>query len=927
MATRPKQPEETAIMFRASLKQALNEIDVTDQSALLQTLKAWLADQQAAIKDHFMATNDAEVAVYDRCALIDVLLLTLLDLAAEKLFPLPNPTKGEHLALLAVGGYGRGELAPHSDIDLLFLHPYKVTPHKEKLVEFLLYKLWDLGLKVGQATRSINECIRLSKDDNAVATSLLEGRFLWGDHDLMTELARRFDNEVRGNRQVAFVEAKLKERDQRHLRTGDSRYMLEPNVKEGKGALRDLHTLFWLGRFLYKIDDVSDFVRHEVLTERAMVKFMRARLFFWVVRSHLHHITGRAEERLTYDVQPDIAKRMGYRDRKSGSAVERFMKHYYLYAKEVGALTLIFCAALEEKHRQRLQFRLEPFGFGRRQVDDMVIQGGRIAPLEDDLFERDPVAMLRMFQIAQERQVNIHPEALRAVTQNLHKIGREVRGTPRANKIFVDILTSTTGPAKALRRMNEAGLLGRFIPEFDRVIALMEHSLYHTYTVDEHTIQAIGVLHDIEMGKLAEEVPLSTGLMPHIVSRVELYLALFFHDLGKGRQGHHCDVGAELVAQAGPRLGLSKDQIETIAWLVQQHLLLSTTAFRRDLEDPKTITDIADIVQSPERLRLLLILTVADIRAVGPNVWNGWKGQLLRTLYEETRSILEGTKSGPLRQARIDAAKQAFVEGIGDWEKTEIDTYLDRHDPRYWTSFDTPAHLRHAGIVREAERSKPVLGMDFYIDHFRARTEVALFSADHSGLFMKIASALALAGASIVDARIFTTTDGMAIDSFGIQNADDRTAVDDDRKLKKIQDLIKKVMAGEIWPDRNLAKRKSLPTRTEVFAVEPRVLINNQASRTHTVLEVNGRDRPGLLYDVTKALKDLGLLISSAHIATYGERAVDVFYVKDVFGHKVRQTSKIRQIQRHLGAVLSGRPTSAQARADQATLAAAANDR
>jgi len=874
---------------------------------LLTALRPWLSGHQQAIEARFQATNDGQAVVYDRCRLIDALLLGLLELAATRMFPLPNPTAGERLVVMAVGGYGRAELAPHSDVDLLFLHPYKITPHTEKLVEFLLYQLWDLGLKVGQATRSMDECVRLAEVDSAVLTSLLEARFLWGDRELMSELGVRFNHEIRGSRTIGFVEAKLKERDERHQRTGDSRYMLEPNVKEGKGGLRDLHTLFWLGRFLYQIDSVDDFVRHEVLTERALEKFLRARSFLWVVRCHLHYLTGRAEERLTYDVQPEIAKRMGYQDRVSASAVERFMKHYYLYAKEVGALTLIFCSALEEKHRQRFLFRLDRFGFGKRRVDDMIIQSGRIAPEEEDLFERDPVAMLRLFHIAQERQVNIHPEALRAVTQNLHRIGREVRGNALANQIFLSILTSATEPATTLRRMNEAGLLGRFIPEFGRVIALMEHSLYHTYTVDEHTIQALGILHQIEAGELGDELPLSTDLFPHVLSRTELYLAVFFHDLGKGRDGHHSEVGAELVVQAGPRLGLNQDQIETIAWLVRHHLLFSTTAFRRDLDDPKTIADFTAIIQSPERLRLLLLLTAADIRAVGPNVWNGWKGQLLRTLYQETLEVLEGGEIGPLRQMRVEAAKERFREGWTAWSDNDIALYLDRHDPRYWTSFDTPAHIRHAKIIELAEQQTPAFALDFYIDRFRARTELVITAADHPGLFMKIAGALALAGASIVDARIFTTTDGMALDSFGIQNAEERTAVDDEARLARIRQQVEKAMAGEVWQDRLLADRKSLPARTEVFAVEPRVLINNRASRSHTVLEVNGRDRPGLLYDVTKALKDLGLAISSAHIATYGERVVDVFYVKDLFGHKLHQASKVRQVERHLVSALTAR--------------------
>ncbi|MEL6961179.1 MAG: [protein-PII] uridylyltransferase [Pseudomonadota bacterium] len=900
-------PSVEVAAFLPALQARLATVDPTDSKALLDQLKSWLKEHQTALQEHFLATNDGEALVFDRCHLIDALITGLLDVAMAKLFRLPNPTEGERMALLAVGGYGRGELAPHSDVDLLFLHPYKITPHTEKLVEFLLYKLWDLGLKVGQATRSINECVRLAQGDGAVLTSLLEARFLWGDRGLMNDLAERFDKEVRGNKTIGFVEAKLKERDERHQRTGDSRYMLEPNVKEGKGGLRDLHTLFWLGRFLYRIDDVDDFVRHEVLTKNALEKFLRARRFLWVVRCHLHYLTDRPEERLTYDVQPEIAERMGYRDRKSARAVERFMKHYYLYAKEVGALTLIFCAALEEKHRQRFLFRLDRFGFGKRQVEDMIIQGGRISPAENDLFERDPVAMLRLFHLAQERQVDIHPEALRAVTQNLHRISREVRGNPQANRLFLAILTSTNDPAKALRRMNEAGLLGRFIPEFGRVIALMEHSMYHTYTVDEHTIQAIGILHQIEAGELGDELPLSTGLIPHVLSRDELYLALFFHDLGKGREGHHSEVGAELVVQAGPRLGLREDQIETISWLVRHHLLFSTTAFRRDLDDAKTIADFAGVIQSPERLRLLLLLTAADIRAVGPNVWNGWKGQLLRTLYHETLEALEGGEIGSLREARVQAARDQFATECADWTHDQIAVYVDRHDPRYWTSFDTPAHLRHAKIVDAAESNVPPFGLDYYIDQFRARTEMVVYTADHPGLFMRIAGALALSGATIVDARIFTTGDGMALDSFGIQNIEERTAVEDVAKLERIRQHVIKALAGEAWADRQLAKRRSLPERTEVFAVEPRVLINNHASRTHTVLEVNGRDRPGLLYDVTKALKDLGLVISSAHIATYGERVVDVFYVKDVFGLKIRQPSKAKQIQQHLVKVLTER--------------------
>jgi [protein-PII] uridylyltransferase len=580
------------------------------------------------------------------------------------------------------------------------------------------------------------------------------------------------------------------------------------------------------------------------------------------------------------------------------------MKHYYLVAKEVGALTRIFCAALEEQHRRR-PLGLARFGFGRRRVDGMIIQGGRILPATPDLFEREPVAMLRLFHLAQERDLDIHPEAWRAVTQSLRRVDGELRESKAANELFLRMLTSRKDPATTLRRMNEVGLLGRFLPEFGRVVAQMEHSLYHVYTIDEHTIQAIGVLHQIETGQLEGELPLATSLMPKVLSRTELYVAVLFHDLGKGRVGDHSVIGARMVERSGPRLGFSDEQIETVSWLVRHHLLLSRVAFKRDIEDPKTVSDVVDIIQSPERLRLLLVLTAADIRAVGPNVWNGWKGQLLRALYHEADAVLAGGDASGRRQDRVEAAKRALAEALGGWPAAEREHFLARHDPRYWLSFDLETLLRHAELVRRAEAARSPLTLEFRVDVFRARTELVLFAPDHPGLFMRVAGALALSGASIVDARIFTTTDGMALDSFGIQNVEDGGAVADPARLERIRRNIERALAGEIALDQALAGRRSLPQRADVFAVEPRVLIDNGASRTHTVLELNGRDRPGLLYDVARTLKDLGMGISSAHISTYGERVVDVFYVKDVFGLKIAQPPRVRHIQRRLTAALT----------------------
>jgi len=871
----------------------------------LERMRRRLEEGRGEIALYFERGGDAEIVHRALAEMMDCLVQGALDFAERHLYRLGNPTRGEEVAVLAVGGYGRGELAPYSDIDLLVLIPYKRTPYQEQLAEFVLLKLWDLGLKVGHAMRSVDECLKLAARDVTVRTTLLEARQIWGSPRLGQELLERFRKEVCAGREPEFVEAKLAERDERHHRLGDSRYFLEPNLKEGKGGLRDLHTLMWIGRFAYGVDDMAGLVGHGVLDRAALKTFQDARRFLWTVRCHLHYLAKRPEERLTFDMQARIAERMGFRERAGTRSVERFMKRYYLVAKDVGALTRIVCAALEEQLKRKPRFTLQRLGMGRRYVGGFVIQGRRAALEDPELFRREPVKMLELFHLAQMRSLDIHPLAMTAVTRNLKQIDRRVREDPAANRRFIEILTSRRDPVKTLTWMNEAGLLGRFVPDFGRVVAQMQHDLYHVYTVDEHTIQAIGVLAQIERGELGEELPLATGLMPQLLSREELYVAVFLHDLGKGRGGDHSEIGAAIARRVCPRLGLSEESTETVEWLVRHHLFMSGFAFKRDLEDPKTIQDFVDLVQSPERLRLLLVLTAADIRAVAPGAWNGWKGQLLRELYYEAEAVMASGDIDGRRQARIDEAKVALRHALltlpeRPWSRAEVDRYISRHHPRYWLAVGPDAQLRHAELVRSVAAEGRPIGIDFQIDQFRARTELMLYAADNPGLFMKVAGALALSGVSIVDARIFTTADGMALDTLGCQDAERRAAVTDPARLDRIRTNIEKTMAGELALERELSGRRWLPARADVFKVEPRVLVNNQASRTHSVVEVNGRDRPGLLFDVARAIKDLGLVIHSAHVSTYGERVVDVFYVKDVFGMKVTSPSKLKRVREHL---------------------------
>ncbi|MCG8690082.1 MAG: [protein-PII] uridylyltransferase [Minwuiales bacterium] len=871
------------------------------RNAALDLLKQALADGRAEIRRRLVEQGESgDVAARAMSFLVDQVIRLLHDHTVGCVYPVTNPTAGERLSVVAVGGYGRGEMAPYSDVDLLFLHPYKQTPWSESVVEHMLYLLWDTGLKVGHATRSVDDCMRLAKSDITIRTALLEARYIWGDQELFQELKARYRKEVVAKGGPEFLEQKLAERDERHQRYGDSRYVVEPNLKEGKGGLRDMHTLYWIAKFLYQVEDVSELVERGVLTAEEHRRFVKAHRFLWTVRCHLHDLTGRPEERLTFDVQPELALRLNYTDRAGARGIERFMKHYFLTAKDVGDLTRIICTALEEQHRRKPRLRLPRIGLRGREIDGFRAEGGRLDVLHDDDFAKEPVKMLRLFHVAQKKDLDIHPNALRLIRPNLGKINRKLRADPEANRLFLDILTSKKNPETTLRRMNEAGVLGRFITDFGRVVAQTQHDMYHHYTVDEHTIRAIGILWRIEQGMLAEDHPLSNEIIHKVLSRRVLYLAVFLHDIAKGRGGDHSELGAAVAEKLGPRLGLEPAETETVAWLVLYHLAMSSTAFKRDLGDPKTIEDFVALVQSPERLRLLIVLTVVDIRAVGPGVWNGWKGQLLRELYYRAEEAMSGGLITEGREARAAEAKRQLRAALTDWSEKEIDAHFMRGYDAYWLSADTETHARHARIMREADRNERPLTIETRVDRFQAVTEVTVYTADHPGLFGRIAGAMAISGASIVDAKIFTTTDGMALDTFFIQDMEGN-AFAQSGKLAKLSSAIEQTLSGSLRPQQRLSDQtSSYPLRTRIFTVEPVVLIDNNASNSWTVIEVNGRDRPGLLHDLTWTLFRLSLSIGSARIATYGERAVDVFYVRDMFGLKVTHAGKLKKIEREL---------------------------
>ena len=829
--------------------------------------------------------------------LTDQILRLLYDFTTQRLHVLSNPTTSERLALAAVGGYGRGEMAPFSDVDIAFLTPWKATGWSEAVIESMLYTLWDLGLKVGHSSRSLDEMVRLAKGDLTIRTALLEARYVWGDQGVYDEAAARFDREVLAGTGRTFVTEKLAERDARHKRMGDSRYVVEPNLKEGKGGLRDLHTLFWIGKYLHRVGTVAELVDKGLLTAAELRQFQKAENFLWSVRGHLHSVAGRAEERLTFDVQSEIARRMRYADRPGRSAVERFMQHYFLTAKAVGDLTGVFLAHLDDSLAPKgRRFGLAGFMRAPRHLNGFILDRGRLTVPNDMWFRADPVRLIEIFAVADAQSLEIHPTAMRAAARDARLIDARVRVDPRANALFMDVLTSPRDPETVLRWMNEATVFGRFVPDFGRVVAQMQFDMYHHYTVDEHSIRAIGLLSRIERGVLAEDHPLVTAILRQTSMRRVLFTSILMHDIAKGRGGDHSVLGAEVAAKLCPRLGLTPVETETVAWLVRYHLLMSATAFKRDLSDFKTVLDFAAMVQSPERLRLLLALTVVDIRAVGPGVWNGWKRQLLGDLFNAAEEVLRLGHKQTGRAERI-AAKQDDLKAALGWAEPAFATYAKRMTDSYWIAEPDDVLAANARTVAGCGDCPLTVAAQVY--PARGATLVTVYTPDHPGLFYRLAGAIHLAGASIIDARIHTTRDGMALDNFLVQDPFGQM-FDDAGRLVRLERAIEDALANRGRLAERLAARPLARPRADAFAIEPNVLVDNKASNRYTVIEVNARDRPGLLHALAYALFESKVTIRSAHIATYGERAVDTFYVTDLLSGKVEGTLRLKSIERRL---------------------------
>jgi [protein-PII] uridylyltransferase len=763
----------------------------------------------------------------------------------------------------------------------------------------MLYILWDLRLKVGHSSRTIKDCLRLGGEDFTIRTALLEHRFLDGHAPLADELDTRLKSDLFSNSEREFIQAKLSERESRHEKQGQ-RYMVEPNVKEGKGGLRDLQSLYWIAKYIHGVDNAQDLVSLGVFLPEEYDTFVRAEDFLMATRSHMHLNTGRATEQLTFDLQVEVAKRLGYADRAGRRGVEIFMQQYFREATAVGDLSRIFLTKLESTYVRNEPLLERIFRRKPRVRKGFSVVNGRLGVEDPDSFLQDNLNILRLFQEGLRTGLLIHPDAMRLVATNLDHIDDKMRNNKEAQRLFLDILLKHGNPERGLRRMNELGVLSAFIPEFEPIVAMMQFNMYHSYTVDEHTIQCIRNLAQLEKRELTDPLPLTSQILADGVNRRVLYVAMMLHDIGKGRPEDHSILGAQIARKVAPRLGLKKSESETVEWLVRYHLLMSDMAQKRDIADPRTVRDFAKAVKTVERLDLLTALTVCDIRGVGPNTWNNWKAALIRALYRQTKRAMQEGMEDLNRENRGTEAKQALRAALPDWPKALLKTETQRHYAPYWQGLHVTAHVDFAEMLRDLEQKGDPSGIEIRLhpDEDRDATRACFVMSDHPGIFARLAGALALVGANVVDARSYTTKDGYVTGAFWVQDGDGSPY--EVSRLPRLTQMIHKTLGGQVVASDALVSRDKIKKREKAFNVPTHITFDNEGSDIYTIIEVDTRDRPGLLYDLARSMASTNVYIANAVIATFGEQVVDTFYVKDMFGLKYHPVSKQKALEAKL---------------------------
>ena len=847
------------------------------------------------------AVPDARVGAIqyaDRGDKIALQLSRSVDVMTQRLFDHAAASDTD-IALCAIGGYGRCELAPFSDIDLLFLHNDRADSDIHQALNFMLYPLWDSGMKIGHGVHTPKSAVAFAKEDMVARTAYLDVRFLAGSRDTFNSFKDGYDK-LRKRTRAQFVAAKLQEQAERQRAAGETRYLVEPDIKEGKGGLRDVQTIRWIYGYVYdgvigespKID--------KILGEREVRDLVKAERFLWSVRAHLHDLRGRADERLAFDIQPDVAERLGYHDRRAMTPAERLMRHYFVTAVETGRLTRILCARLEEESTKRLPHfpRLLP---KKLQTDEasgkpnVCIRNGRLDFESAKRATNRPTDFFRLFRaFSKNTKIDFHPAALAVVSENAVSVTSKIRKDPTIAALFKGILESNVNPVRTLRVMTETGLLGKYIPVFGEITGRIHYGLYRHYTLDEHVLRALDVLRQIRSGMLEDDHPVSTMIVKHAANPYLITLAVFLHEsvwTVKDKSVEECE---RLVRRVTIRLGLSNDEASLCAWGVAHYSMMIRTAERRNLTDAQAIAQFAERVGSKERLDLIVVMSTCHLRVVGHHSWDDVIRRQLLELHSSACAWFEHGEEGLTAKLakRAQLAREEARTRLADWSDDEKDAFLARLTDDMLSCVDAEIIVRFAYLARAAERDEADAAVT--VTPREGDLECIIYADDRPGLLADIAGAVAGAGFSVRSVQALTTADDRAFDIFSVQSADGMP-VDDPNVARRLHNALLESAKSPPESPPNLKRR--LGDRRSIFEIEPAVRVELDASKDATVVEAEGLDRPGLLYEMAAALGELGVSIASAHIATYGERAVDAFYLTGPQRTKITDPKRLKKIE------------------------------
>lgn len=804
-------------------------------------------------------------------------------------------------AVVAQGGFGRGELNPQSDIDLLFLYSWKMTPFVESVTERLLYTLWDAGLQVGSAVRTISDSIRLAEADLKVRTAILDSRFLCGDFSLYGDFEKALEKKLIKRRVARFIQDKLEESRQRHNSYGGSVYLLEPEVKEGEGGLRDIHTARWIARVKTGAKDFDSLALSGFVAAEDIAKLKESQDFLFRVRNELHFSSGKHHDQLTFADQEKVGAALGFQGEGTLRGVEVFMRSYYLHAAQISRLTALIIHRVTESERPLFGAR---YSFGRTLREGVRLFRRQLAITKPGILRSDPSNLISIFDDMQKYGCELAHETRELIREHLELIDDPLRRSAAANLPFFSILKWKKGVYETLSEMHRCGVLGAFIPEFGRLLCMVLHDAYHIYTVDQHSLRLIREIELLKAGAYQDSLPLLTQLARETEKIELLYLGLMFHDIGKGFGGGHSEIGAGMVRPIARRMHLNADDGALVEFLVRHHLLMTNTAFRRDLEDEKTIFDFARTMGTVDNLKMLYLLTFADVKGVGPDVWNPWKASLLGELYVKALNLLEEVEKGEFEREDVRAAlrriqARARRQLAKDFDAQRVNRFIEIMPERYFLSTsesDMPDHFE----LMEAYSGK---GAVTFVRHFPERdcSSVVVCTGDRPGLFASITGVLTALSLDILNARIFTASDGRILDVFRISHHGRPELVMSEQKWARFRSTLDGVLEGRIDVVRLVeGSRRTAFLRRRAPNVGTAVQIDNEASDGFTIIEVFTEDRIGVLFTITHGLHLLGLSIHVAKISTNVDQVADVFYVTDENGQKVTEPARVEAIRQSL---------------------------